>query len=288
MPHKVPWGVAGALLAVIGVSGCDSEEKASRIVKDTDDEAVVELGDGRQVSLRYRQGTGLVERHRSTADAPWSEPRTLYATRTEPCTGIDLNARHGTVAVRADFAAYCRDGEPPAETVAAVGAGEFEKWDTHVSEDWDGWDRVRIAGDGRSATFATKTWSSGTTVKWRAGRGFGAEHTAYKRLGERFLGTWRATDGSHRLTFRQAGPDRPAGLTVETLKGTACTVRMDVQNIWKDTVEPDEAELVRGRKTVNCPAPEFDSKYVLKAPDGEMRLQELVEPPKTLATYRKE
>ncbi|MDQ8703818.1 hypothetical protein RCO28_15150 [Streptomyces sp. LHD-70] len=286
MSRKVLAGVAAALVAVGGVTGCETGADASRVVKDTDDEAVVELGDGHRVSLRYRPGTGLVERHRSAADAPWSASRTLYATETEPCQGIDLEVRLGTVAVRANFADYCRDGEPPAETVAAVGTGEFGAWDTHVSKDWDGWDRVRVAGDGRSATFSTKTWNSGTTLDWHAGQGFGEQRTVYKQLGERFLGTWRAKDGSHRLTFRQAAPNRPASLTVETLKGTDCQVRMDVVNIWEDTIEPSHAELLRGRKTTHCPAPQFESKYVLRAPGGEMVLRKLDEA-KALATYTK-
>lgn len=292
MRHKILVGLAAAaLLGASLVTACRDDAaagtpEAARIIKDTDDEAVVELPDGRRVSLRYEEGTGLLERHRRAKDKPWSASKTLYATGTEPCQGIDLTAHSGTVTVRAGFGTYCRDGEPPMESVAAVGTGGFGRWDAHLSEDWDGWDRVDIADDGRSATFRSDSWSGRTTLSWRLGQGFGEQTTTYKKLGERFLGTWRAADGSHQVTFRQREPNRPATATVKTIKGTGCTFRMPLFNIWEDKVQPRGGELLEGEKTTYCPPEEFNSEYVLESPDGALSLRNLGET-QPLVTYRK-
>ncbi|NBE54085.1 hypothetical protein [Streptomyces boluensis] len=293
MRRRVLFGAVGAaLLATPLLTGCQDDAKAGtgggakpRIVKDTDDEAVVELSDGRRVSLHYEDGTGLLERHQKAKGAPWSQSRTVHATKTEPCRGIDLKARRGTVTVRAGFGPYCRDGEPPAQAVAAVGTGRFDAWDTHISRDLDGWERVGIAADGGAVTFRSASWSSTTTLPWRAGEGFGKRTTTYKKLDARFLGTWRAEDGSHRVTFRQAAPDRPATATVETVEGTRCEVHMDLTNIWKDRVQPREGTLLAGERTKHCPPEEFNSEYVVANPDGPMSLRELGGT-RPLVTYR--
>ncbi|MFD3559893.1 hypothetical protein ACFWVU_09500 [Streptomyces sp. NPDC058686] len=291
MQRESVFGVAGAvLLATAGITACQVDAAAApggaaRVVKDTDDEAVVELSDGRRVSLRYQAGTGLLERHRSADGKAWSRSKTVYATKTDPCRGIDLKALRATVTVRAGFGPYCRDGEPPTESVAAVGTGGLGKWDTHLAKDWDGWDRVDIARDGKSATFSSKSSAATTTLGWRAGKGFGEVATTYKKLGERFLGTWRAEDGSHEVTFRQSRLDVPASATVETLEGPTCRVRMDVINIWEDRVQPRGATVLEGEKTTYCPPEEFNSEYVVETPDGPMELRNLGDTT-PLVTYR--
>ncbi|MGW2079049.1 hypothetical protein ACWCOW_19245 [Streptomyces sp. NPDC001939] len=292
MQRECVFGVAGAvLLATAGITACQSDASAapagaSRVVKDTDDEAVVELSDGRRVSLRYQAGRGLLERHRSAAGKPWSKSTTVYATKADPCRGIDLKAERTTVTVRANFGQYCRDGEPPTESVAAVGTGGLGKWDTHMAKNWDGWDRVDIARNGKSATFSTKSWAGTTTLDWRAGKGFGEVATTYKKLGERFLGTWRAEDGSHQVTFRQSRLNVPASATVEMLKGPPCKVRMDLINIWEDRVQPRGAKLLEGEKTTYCPPEEFNSEYVVATADAPMELRNLGDAT-PLVTYRK-
>ncbi|MFB8266790.1 hypothetical protein ACFC96_09270 [Streptomyces sp. NPDC055955] len=292
MRRACVFGVAGAvLLATGGITACQGDASAdpagaARVVKETDDEAVVELSDGRRVSLRYQAGTGLLERHRSARGKPWSTAKTVYATKTDPCRGIDLKAQRATVTVRADFGQYCRDGEPPTESVAAVGTGGPGKWDTHLAKDWDGWDRVDIARNGKSATFSTKSSSGTTTLEWRAGKGFGEVVTTYKKLGARFLGTWRAEDGSHQVTFRQSRLNVPASATVETLKGPTCKVRMDLINIWEDRVQPRRTKVLEGEKTTYCPPEEFNSEYVVATADGPMELRNLGDAT-PLVTYRK-
>ncbi|MEK0098544.1 hypothetical protein WDA79_08540 [Streptomyces sp. A475] len=292
MRRACVFGVAGAvLLATGGITACQGDASAdpagaARVVKDTDDEAVVELSDGRRVSLRYQAGTGLLERHRGARGKPWSTSKTVYATKTDPCRGIDLKAHRATVTVRADFGQYCRDGEPPTESVAAVGTGGPGKWDTHLAKDWDGWDRVDIARNGKSATFSTKSSSGTTTLEWRAGKGFGEVVTTYKKLGARFLGTWRAEDGSHQVTFRQSRLNVPASATVETLEGPTCKVRMDLINIWEDRVQPRRTKVLEGEKTTYCPPEEFNSEYVVATADGPMELRNLGDAT-PLVTYRK-
>jgi hypothetical protein len=292
MQRECVFGIAGAvLLATAGITACQGDAStapsgAARVVKDTDDEAVAELSDGRRVSLRYQAGTGLLERHRSAVGKPWSTSKTVYATKTDPCRGIDLKAYRATVTVRADFGQYCRDGEPPTESVAAVGTGGLGRWDTRVARNLDGWDRVGIARDGKSAKFSSRSSAGTTTLVWRAGKGFGEVATTYKRLGERFLGTWRAEDGSHRVTFRQSKLNVPASATVEMLKGPTCRVRMDLINIWEDRVQPRGAKVLEGGKTTYCPPEEFNSEYVVATADGPMELRNLGDAT-PLVTYRK-
>ncbi|MFD5125270.1 hypothetical protein [Streptomyces sp. NPDC058385] len=292
MQRECVFGVAGAvLLATAGITACQGDATAApagaaRIVEDTDDEAVIELSDGRRVSLRYRAGTGLLERHRSAGGKPWSHSKTVYATKADPCRGIDLKANRATVTVRANFGQYCRDGEPPAESVAAVGTGGLGKWDTRIAKNRDGWDRVDIARNGKSATFSAKSSAGTTTLDWRAGKGFGEIATTYNKLGERFLGTWRAEDGSHQVTFRQSEVNVPASATVETLKGPTCTVRMDLINIWEDRVQPRGVKVLEGERTTYCPPEEFNSEYVVTAAGGSMELRNLGDAT-PLVTYRK-
>lgn len=81
---------------------------------------VVELDDGRRVATYYEQGRGLVEQHYSAQARAWSKPQLLYMTQTDPCASITLKNFGGTVAVIANFARFCTDGEPPSELIAAV------------------------------------------------------------------------------------------------------------------------------------------------------------------------
>lgn len=135
---------------------------------------VLGLSDGRRVALYYDHGTGLVEQRYSPQAGAWSRPRTLHATKTEPCPDITLKRFGGTVAAVADFARFCSEGEPPTESIAAVGTGDLDTWNVHLTERYDGWQKVTAADDGAKVTFAY-TYSSppGTTrLVWREGQGF--------------------------------------------------------------------------------------------------------------------
>lgn len=129
--------------------------------------AEVELADGRRVAMHYRQGKGLVEQHYSPRAKAWTEPALIYRTKADACQGIELVAKHGTVAAIADFGPYCYDGEPPAESIAAVGIDSLRQWDTHVTKDFDGWERASISHDGRQVTFQRDI-----TLHWNKTKGF--------------------------------------------------------------------------------------------------------------------
>ncbi|MFD2691880.1 hypothetical protein ACFS5L_44705 [Streptomyces phyllanthi] len=142
------------------------------------DAEVVELEEGRRVAMYYEQGRGLVEQHYSAQAEAWSKPQTLYRTRTDPCASLTLKDFDGTVAVIANFALYCTDGEPPAESIAAVGVGNLEKWYVHLTKHFDGWRKVKASSDTSEVTF-TFPYSKGLTtpagtrvLRWSRAEGF--------------------------------------------------------------------------------------------------------------------
>jgi hypothetical protein len=129
--------------------------------------AEVKLADGRRVAMHYQRGKGLVEQHYSPQARAWTSPAVIHRTRTDACQGIELLARSGTVAAIADFGIYCYDGEPPTESIAAVGTGSLTKWDTNVTKDFDGWERASISRDGQRVTFQRDI-----TLRWNRTEGF--------------------------------------------------------------------------------------------------------------------
>lgn len=106
--------------------------------------AEIELSDGRVVSFYYAKGKGFAEQHYSPAADAWTKPRLVYRTATDPCQGIALDAAGGTVAVTADWALYCYDGEPPSESLASVATGDLTGWDTDLTTDFDGWSAPEV------------------------------------------------------------------------------------------------------------------------------------------------
>ncbi|WP_067284553.1 hypothetical protein [Streptomyces jeddahensis] len=142
------------------------------------DAEVVELDDGGRVAMYYEQGRGLVEQHYSAQARAWSKPQLLYMTRTDPCASITLKNFGGTVAVIANFARYCTDGEPPSESIAAVGVDNLEKWYTHLIKGFDGWRSVKASSDAKKLTFTFPysqglTSSAGVTLlRWSQAEGF--------------------------------------------------------------------------------------------------------------------
>jgi major membrane immunogen (membrane-anchored lipoprotein) len=162
--------VLRGLLAVVPVSlliaGCGSDSPTTHVAEadasvydstqqhsdwtlgDADDfNAEIALEDGRVVSFYYAKGKGLAEQHYSPDADAWTKPRIVYRTATDPCQGIALDAADGTVAVTADWALYCYDGEPPSESVVGVAAGDLTDWATDLTEGFDGWSAPEV-GDG--------------------------------------------------------------------------------------------------------------------------------------------
>ncbi|SOD83230.1 hypothetical protein SAMN06272781_8077 [Streptomyces sp. 1222.2] len=129
--------------------------------------AEVKLDDGRRVAMYYRRGEGLVEQHYSPREKAWTEPVVIHRTETDACQGIELRANGGTVAAIADFGPYCNDGEPPDESVAAVGTDSLAKWDIDITKDFDGWERASVSEDGRTVDF-----SRDITLHWTRAAGF--------------------------------------------------------------------------------------------------------------------
>lgn len=133
-------------------------------------DAELRLDDGRRVAMHYRRGKGLVEQHYSPRANAWTEPTVIHRTAADACQGIELRANAGTVAAIADFGPYCYDGEPPAESVAAVGTDSLTEWDIDVTKDFDGWERVSVDDDGHEAVFGRG--DKGTTLRWSRAKGF--------------------------------------------------------------------------------------------------------------------
>ncbi|MEQ4722029.1 hypothetical protein [Nonomuraea sp. B19D2] len=130
--------------------------------------AMVELDDGRRVAMHYRRGKGLYEQHFSPQAGGWTRPRLIYGTTTEACQGIELRAFAETVTATADFGVYCSDGEPPQESIAAVGVGSLRTWDHHLTRSFDGWERISARDDGKEITFR----NGSSTLRWSRTGGF--------------------------------------------------------------------------------------------------------------------
>jgi hypothetical protein len=130
--------------------------------------AMVGLDDGRRVAMHYQRGKGLYEQHSSPQAEGWTSPRLIYSTETEACQGISLRAFGETVTATADFGLYCSDGEPPMESIAAVGVGDLREWDHHLTRSFDGWGRVSAGAGGKEVTFR----GGSATLRWSESGGF--------------------------------------------------------------------------------------------------------------------
>ena len=116
--------------------------------------AQVKLTDGRRVAMHYMKGKGLLVQDYSPKAKGWSKSALVYKTKTDACQGITLKAKDGTVAAFGDFGVYCADGEPPTESVAAVATGPLTKWATHLTKNFDGWEKIAVADGGKKVTFS--------------------------------------------------------------------------------------------------------------------------------------
>ncbi|GAA4561251.1 hypothetical protein GCM10023193_23690 [Planotetraspora kaengkrachanensis] len=135
-------------------------------------EGEVSLADGRRVAMHYRLGEGLFEQHYNPKSGKWTTPRLIYGTKTDACQSIKLQARGDTVTAIANFGRYCADGEPPTESIAAVGLGGLRKWDHHLTRSFDGWEHAEITDDGRKATFVSRSTVVESTLVWTSTGGF--------------------------------------------------------------------------------------------------------------------
>ncbi|MEU9308523.1 hypothetical protein [Streptomyces sp. NPDC048256] len=130
------------------------------------------LPDGRRVGMAYVEGRGLVERHRDADTRVWSPPRVVYATATDRCQSLTLKAFDATVAVIADWGDYCYDGEPPMESLAAVGTGDLSRWDTKLTRSFDGWSKVAPVGGSGDLVFTRGSTEWLTRLRWSGAEGF--------------------------------------------------------------------------------------------------------------------
>ncbi|MEU6032283.1 hypothetical protein ABZ825_35730 [Streptomyces tauricus] len=128
---------------------------------------------GGRVGMYYAAGRGLMEQHQETAGGPCSRPRLVYATEGDACQSITLKAFRGTVTAIANWGVYCADGEPPTESVAAVGTRGLSAWDTKATEDFDGWEKAApVAGTG-DLLFTNSSTEWLTRLRWSPAGGFG-------------------------------------------------------------------------------------------------------------------
>ncbi|WP_070019998.1 hypothetical protein [Streptomyces nanshensis] len=263
------------------------EKIDSKVIGEGDDHIVIELKDKRRVSLKYADGKGLVERHRAAGGGDWSAPRTVHKTKTEHCQGIDARAHGGTVTVTADWGLYCSDGEPPQESVAAVGTGHLTAWDTDLTEGFDGWPPAKIYDGGDEVRFVDKRWDGTTTLTWKKGKGFGEPSDVYKPIPEHLVGSWEAEDGSSRVTFQQTSEGKRPSATVETLKGAQCVGSGPVTEKSDDSVELRDFTVEKGKETKNCPPELYETFFTAPDADGPLKLMELGDPPKPLLSYER-
>ncbi|MEU5293225.1 hypothetical protein ACPESV_43780 [Streptomyces umbrinus] len=134
----------------------------------------IEWADGRRVGMYYAAKRGLMEQHQDTAGGAWSKPRLVYATKSDPCQSIILKAFDGgTVAAIANWGPYCSDGEPPMESIAAVGTKNLSKWDTKLKESFDGWAKVEASDGAERLTFTRSSTEWLTRLRWSRTDGFG-------------------------------------------------------------------------------------------------------------------
>ncbi|GAA3012981.1 hypothetical protein [Streptosporangium longisporum] len=134
-------------------------------------EAEITLADGRRVAMHYGRRRGLFEQHHVPGHG-WTRPRLIYRTETDACQGIELRAVGGTVTAIANFAPYCADGEPPMESVAAVGVGDLSRWDHHLTRSFDGWERVTVTDGGERAVFSSRSLKWHSSLVWTLKDGF--------------------------------------------------------------------------------------------------------------------
>ncbi|AZM56763.1 hypothetical protein DMA15_32740 [Streptomyces sp. WAC 01529] len=258
----------------------------SRVVEDDDDHTVLELSDGRQVSLRFTR-RGLEAQHRHTSDDAWSARKTVYETGTKPCDGIRAKAYRDTVWLAAGFGQYCSDGEEPQEVIAAVATGDLSSWTADPTKNYLVWPKVRIRDGGARVDFVDRSMLQTTTLTWRKGSGFAKVATEYKPIHPWFVGRWRATDGSQQLTIHQVESGRRARVVIESRTGPRCKGSATVSGVAQYDLSMSNFKLEQGTRTVNCPPEELKYDFDVKSSDGPLRLRTIGNHQKTVLTYER-
>ncbi|MFF1449979.1 hypothetical protein ACFVYF_17835 [Streptomyces sp. NPDC058274] len=229
--------------------------------------AVITLPGGRKVEVRYVDGKGLGERHYDPRTKKWSKTQLIYTTKSDACQGIELAAADGTVAAIADFGPYCDDGEPPQESIAAVGTGRFTAWETNLQKSFDGWDTANVAKGGASASFVQTSEETIETLRWSKKGGFSGpteEPRPAKKLSEKFFGSWKSEDGSQRVAVQKLGNGGVA--TFFTQSGERCVTRVGLYPYSETVGEFTTGYREEGDRTKNCPAyPDSDFMKLNKA-----------------------
>ncbi|MGW7263343.1 hypothetical protein [Streptomyces sp. NPDC054842] len=135
-------------------------------------EEEVTLDDGSRVGLSYAAGRGLVEQHRTRGARAWSAPHLVHRTTSDPCGSMTVTPFGTTVAVIANWGLYCADGEPPTESVAAVGTDGPSRWDTKVTKNFDGWEKVSVVRGSKDLRFERMSTEWATLLRWNPAEGF--------------------------------------------------------------------------------------------------------------------
>lgn len=130
--------------------------------------AMIELSDGRRVSMFYAEERGLAEQHYSPEADAWTEPQMIYRTDTDPCQVLELEESGGTVAAIANWGVFCYDGEPPFESIAAVATGDLTEWRVDLTEGFDGWASVVVDQTGAAVEWRKQD----DALTWEEGAGF--------------------------------------------------------------------------------------------------------------------
>ncbi|MEU6994641.1 hypothetical protein ABZ953_28780 [Streptomyces sp. NPDC046465] len=258
----------------------------SRVVEDDDDHTVLELSDGRQVSLRFTR-RGLEAQHRDASGDAWSASKTVYETSTKPCSSIRAKAYRDTVWLATGFGTYCSDGEEPEEVIAAVATGDLSSWTTKPTKSYIYWPKARISDGGTRVDFVHPSSLQTTTLTWRKGSGFAEVVTEHKPIHPWFVGRWRATDGSQQLTVHQVEPGRWARVVIESLTGPRCKGSVIVTGSSQYNLSMSNFKLDQGTRTVNCPPEELKYNFDVKSSDGPLRLRSIGNHPKTVLTYER-
>ncbi|QPP05890.1 hypothetical protein G4Z16_05180 [Streptomyces bathyalis] len=232
-----------------------------------EDRAVIELPDGRKVEMRYVEQKGLGERHYDPGTGKWSATKLIHRTEEDPCQGIELAATDGTVAAIADFGQYCYDGEPPQESIAAVGTGRFTRWGVDRQKGFDGWNKANVAEGGDHAAFLHYTEERIETLRWSEKDGYSGpseKPRPARRLDERFFGSWKAEDGSQRLAVQQSGNGGVA--TFFSRSGERCVTRAGLHPNRRNVGEFTAVFRESGERSEKCPMyGEFEFMTINKA-----------------------
>ncbi|MET7639823.1 hypothetical protein [Streptomyces sp. NPDC005438] len=238
--------------------------------------ASLTLPDGTRVEVRCADRSGrrvLSERHRPSG-GDWSRPRKLHASDQEACQEVELASSQGTVAVNADFGPPTGVGQPPEETLAAVGAEGLDEWRTRLVKDSDGWDRVNVSDGGGTAAFLAYTEKTVTTLWWTRDDGFTGPRTRKrppKRLDRDFHGSWKTGDGSWRLAVQPRG--RGGVATFFRADGTECVVRVALWPNSRRVGEFTEVHRDRGSYSPKCPGWSTDDFVKLNAEGDALTFQ---------------